>query len=869
MSLQVGTKLGPYEILAPIGAGGMGEVYRARDTKLDRDVAIKVLPAALAQDPERLARFEREAKVLAALNHPNIAQIYGLEQSDGIRALVMELVPGNTLKGPVPLETALNYARQIADALEAAHEKGITHRDLKPANIMITPAGVVKVLDFGLAAVAQDPISSTDSSNSPTLTMRTTQGGMILGTACYMSPEQARGRAVDRRTDIWSFGVVVYEMTTGRQPFGGEDITEILAAVVKSEPDWNSIPTRLQRLLKSCLEKDSKKRLQAIGDVRLLLEEPLPVSREHASPRGWIAATVIFALAALSVSFLHFRETQPADPVLNLSVPLPANTPAGFLAISPDGRRLVMRLAPEGKNQLWLRSLDSPQLQPLPGTENGRNPFWSPDGKFIGFFADGKLKTMPATGGPPQVLCEGTGLGTGGTWNRDGVILFGTEGDMSTPLRRVSATGGACTVVTRPEGGSRHSSPEFLPDGKHFLYVVTEGDEAKSGLYVSSLDNPAGRRVLADQSSAIFARSTTGKKYGYLLFLRDSVLVAQPFDAQTLQIAGDVFPVAAEASFSLTLKQVAASVSSEGLLVYESNFLRQYQLIWLDRSGKEIGKVGDLQDQRHVALSPDGKTVATVRRYQGLWLYDVLRGGETRFTAPPLVGTAPVWSPDGNVVAFSSGNGLYMKDASGGVKEELLLRDENVKTPSDWSRDGRYLVYTEIDPKGNGDIWFLPDPLQKSSGRRPVKFQGTDTMEGQGQLSPDGHWIAYVSKESGPTEVYVRPFPSGPGRWKIGTGHEPRWRRDGKELFYWANTKGDAKRLMAVATQSGPRGEFQAGVSQPLFEFRAINYTETGSIFLYSPSVDGQRFLVNVQVGNTEPTLNVITNWEKAAAKSR
>jgi serine/threonine protein kinase len=880
MAIPSGTKFGSYEIVAPIGAGGMGEVYQAHDTKLGRDVAIKVLPEAFAHDAERLSRFQREAKMLAALNHPNIATIYGLEQSGATSYLVMEFVSGETLAervkrdGAVPIEEALGIARQIAEALEAAHEKNIIHRDLKPANVKVTPEGKVKVLDFGLAKAFEGDSASEDMSNSPTLSMAATMQGVILGTAAYMAPEQARGNRIDKRAGIWAFGVVRYELLTGTRLCEGEDAGHTLAAVIMQKPDLSAAPAQVLPLLQRCLEKDPKKRLRDIGDVELLLAEAPAVSAPLPSRLGKVAENkvawaivALLAVVALGVSFVHFRETSAANPVLHLSVPLPRNSSTGFLALSPDGRRLVIGLINEGKSQLWLRSLDSPQLQSLPGTENARGPFWSPDGKSIGFFADGKLKTMPATGGPPQVLCDGTGVRGGGTWNRDGVILFSTSG-VGDPLQRVNAVGGACAAATKPEGDSSHAFPVFLPDGKHFVYVVPDGDVAKRGLFVAALDNPAPRRLLADFSSAIFVPSTTGKKYGYLLFLRGSRLMAQPLSAETLQLAGDVFPVAEEASFSLNNNQIAASASARGILVYESNFGRTSQLTWLDRSGKELGKVGSIQEERAVALSPDGKSVATMRPDQGIWLYDVQRGGETRFTSPALPGSAPVWSPDGNLIAFGAGKGLYLKDASGGLKEELLLENGNVKTPSDWSRDGRYLIYTETDPKGQGDIWYLLDPLNKSSDRKPVKFQGTEAAESQGQLSPDGRWLAYVSNESGEYEVYVRPFPSGPGRWKVSAGQgryrEPRWRRDGKELYFF-DAQFPINRLMVVAVQSGPRSDFQAGALQSLYEFRAITSTPTNNNFLYSPSADGQRFLVHVQPGDAEPTVNVITNWEKAA----
>jgi eukaryotic-like serine/threonine-protein kinase len=883
--LLPGYRLGPYEILAPIGAGGMGEVYKARDSKLERDVAIKVLPAALARDPERLARFEREAKVLASLNHPNIAQIYGIEESDTGRALVMELVLGHTLKGPLPLNETLDIARQVAEALEAAHDKGIVHRDLKPANIMITPAGVVKVFDFGLAAVKQPSPASGDPNDSPTLTMGATQAGMILGTAGYMSPEQAAGQFVDKRADIWSFGVVVWELFTGQRLFRGDSVAHILADVLRTPIDFDKIPLATPRvicnLLKRCLDRDVRTRLRDIGEARIAIENvdnpmELPAIATRARRRrSWLLWCIagLLLLALIPANVLHFRETPPADPVLHLSVPLPANSLAGFVALSPDGRRLVIPLATEGKANLWLRALDSPRLQLLPGTDSARAPFWSPDGKSIGFFADGKLKIIAEAGGPAQVLCDGTGAGAGGTWNRDGVILFSTSGP-GDPLQRVSASGGTCTPLARPKGGGRHAFPEFLPDGKHFIYVLSQGDEAQRGIYVASLDSGiAPRRLLTDVSSAIFAPYANKRGYGYLLFLRGNALVAQMFNTETLQLSGDPIRMSNEGSFSFNAPQIAASASGE-ILAYATNLDTRYQLTWLDRSGKELSKVGTVQDQRGVGLSPDEKTVATVRRAQGtvnleMWLYNMQRGGETRFTSVPRPVNAPVWSPDGKWIVFGSGKSLYVKDTDGGSKEELLLQTEMGKTPSDWSRDGRFLIYTEIDPKGQGDIWFLPGPLDKSSGGKPVKFQSTEADESQGQLSPDGRWLAYVSNESGQSEVYVRPFPAGPGRWKVSAGRgyfsrEPRWRRDGKELFF-LETPSINNRLIAVPVHAAPGGMFQVGAPEVLFEFRAGGIVPTFNTFLYSPSADGQRFLVDLQPADATPILNVISNWEKAS----
>ena len=655
--------------------------------------------------------------------------------------------------------------------------------------------------------------------------------------------------------------------------------------MVRAEPDWQALPAatpvKIRDLLRRCLQKDKTQRFRDAGDARIEIEDAIAapkdsgVTQAASATKVWrdrlawpVVAGVLLLMLAAS-SFVHYRQAPPTDPVMHLSVPIPVNSTVVFLALSPDGRRMVFGLDTESKRQLWLRSLDSAQLQLLPGSDGARGPFWSPDSKSIGFFADGKLETMPATGGPPQILCDGTEIAAGGTWNRDGVILF-SENKTGGALRRVNAAGGACRAVTKPEGDSSQDFPDFLPDGKHFVYLVDDGDETKRGIYVASLDDPTPRRLLSDDaSSARFATSTTGKKYGYLLLLRGSTLVAQPFNADTLQLAGDVFPVASNTSINFD-EDVAASASASGILVYGANLNpRTRQLIWLDRSGKELSKVGSVQEEFDVALSPDGKAAATIRGDdQGIWLYDLKRGGETHFSSPALSGFAPVWSPDGSTIAFSTVKGLYLQDAVGGSREELLLENENYKTPSDWSRDGRYLIYTERNPKGLTDIWYLPDPLNKSSERKPVKFQGTDAGESQGQLSPDGRWLAYVSYGSGEEDLFVRPFPSGPGRWKVSTSaagnREPRWRGDGKELFFLENGI-PTKRLMSVPVQSGPHGEFKAGTPQALFEFRAFDHFPGNNIFLYSPSADGQRFLVHVIPGDAVPTVNVVTNWEKAA----
>jgi serine/threonine protein kinase len=542
MSLAAGTKLGPYEVLAPIGAGGMGEVYGAKDTKLKREVALKVLPEAFAEDPERMARFQREAEVLASLNHPNIAQIYGVEE----RALVMELVEGESPKGPMPFDEAWKIASQIAAGLEYAHEKGIVHRDLKPANVKITADGVVKLLDFGLAKAYTGPAAvSGNLDNSPTLTLGATQVGVILGTAAYMAPEQAKGKAVDRRADIWAFGVVLYELLTGERLFTGEDVSDVLADVLKKQPNLDNVPVQARRLLRECLEKDPKDRLRDIGDAKRVLVvettvEPKSVSRLGVG--GWISAGVLFIGLGIP-SFLYLRGTTRAGPVLRYSITAPENTTnLHSFAISPDGHLVAIAATVNGKRQLWLRPLDAFGARPMPGTEDATYPFWSPDSRYIGFFSQGKLKKVPASGGPPQSLCDVID-GRGGTWSRQDVIVFSpntTPGGVN--LQRVLASGGAPADVTKSKGNLLF--PVFLPDSRHFLYLVIGSPEqpgapnaAGSGVYVASLDGNENRRVLADNSSVALTAGT-------LLFIRENTLMAQHFDEASGIPEGEVFPVA-------------------------------------------------------------------------------------------------------------------------------------------------------------------------------------------------------------------------------------------------------------------------------------------------------------------------------------
>ncbi len=859
MPLSAGTRLGSYEILAPVGAGGMGEVYRAKDTKLKREVALKVLPNSFASDPERMARFQREAEVLASLNHPNIAQIYGVEE----RALVMELVPGESLKGPLPLETALNYAKQLADALEAAHEKNIIHRDLKPANIMITPAGVVKVLDFGLAAVAQSSDSS-DPAHSPTLTISPTRAGMILGTAAYMSPEQAAGKPVDKRADIWSFGVLLWEMLTGQRLFDGETISHTLADVLRAEIDFAKLPKEtpasIRGLIRRCLDRDVKTRLRDIGEARVAIQnvgkEPeVPLAAAPSQPRsGWFAWILagLFVVSTLGLSLVHFRERASEPQVFEYALPAPEGTRLDEFALSPNGRYLVMRAVGERGAQLWLHALDGQQTQPLPGTDDGAAyPFWSPDSNFIGFFAGRKLKKLAVTGGPVQTLCDAPS-GRGGTWNQDGVIVFAASNTGG--LSRVSSTGGVPTQVTE---GSGLRFPVFLPDGRRFLYE-SPGEEA--GTYLGSLDSKEHRRIVAGLSSPAYQPPTASDRNAYVLFVTESTLVAQPVDPKSLDRTGDVFPVAEQLTASNRFKDSYSIAPASGALVYRTGSLANQQLTWVNRQGKVIAKIGEPAPYDDVAISPDGTQIAA-HSDGNIWLIDAMRGGRTRFTFGPGGGQSPVWSLDGSRVAFRVDRGgateLDQKASNGASEAERLLASDQqlFKTPRGWSPDRSLLLYDVSDPKTKGDIWALA----LDGERKPTPLLRTEFNESHGMFSPDGRWFAYDSDESGRSEVYVRPFSRDSlqasdardktsGKWVISKngGALLRWLK--KELVYVTPDR----KIMSVEVSTAP--VFRAGEPQFLFQLPPGASADV--------TTDGARFLVILPAEEKQSTqLIVVTNW--------
>jgi serine/threonine protein kinase len=858
----------------------MGEVYRARDTKLDRDVAIKILPAAFAADPGRMARFEREAKVLASLNHPNIAHIYGVED----RALVMELVEGESPKGPMPFEDAWKIALQIADALEYAHEKVVIHRDLKPANVKVTPDGVVKLLDFGLAkAVSETPDAGTaDPENSPTVTLGATVAGTVLGTAAYMSPEQARGKRVDKRADIWAWGVVLYELLTGERLFKGDDATDTLAQVLTKEPDLTRVPPQARRLLGRCLEKTPKQRLRDIGDAVPLVDQG-PIAPAQGKARAtwvpWtIAALALASLAALGV--IYFRESSPAFDAVQFSMEAPPDTsfvnPYAGYAPSPDGRYVVFSAtASKGGPSLWLRSLDSLAARSLPGTEGGNFPTWSPDSKSLAFYADGKLKRIEISGAPPLTLSDAAGnepVSPTGAWNRDGVILFGS----SAGLKRVSASpSGGTTLLTKVDPSRRetgHGYPQFLPNGDAFLYFIASEEPGVQGIYKSSLHDPAERRlILRTDAKAVYVPPRAPYP-GYLLWMQDQTLLAQRFDAGSLRLEGDPVSVA-EGVGRLTPVPIRAAfwASDGGTLIYFGNALFTRPLVWTNREGKQLGEAAPADNFVGFALAPNANSVAVTRPGPSsgqsnfdIWLRELDRGGiMTRLTSDPVSNQATVWSPDGKWIAFSSNRQggvlqIYRKDAFSASKEERLTEGPLNKFALDWSRDDRYILYGEqLSGRTRANLMALP--LQ--GDRKPILVVEGISVRSTAAFSPDGRWVAYGSEFSGSLEIYVQPFPAAfPGnsalqgrtQISIAGGAIPKWRGNGKELYYQAPNG----TLMAAAIQAFPEG-LRAETPHKLFH--------PGGPVSYDVTSDGQRFMLMPTTRDLRtPKLNVVSHWQAA-----
>jgi eukaryotic-like serine/threonine-protein kinase len=867
VALTPGTRIGSYEIADQIGVGGMGEVYRASDTKLRRDVAIKVLPAAVASDAGRLARFEREAQLLASLNHPNIAAIYGLEETEGSTALVMELVEGRTLaeriaSGSIGLDKALAIAVQIAEAVTAAHERGVVHRDLKPSNIKVRPDGAVKVLDFGIAKAMASALMSA-SLQAPTLTVTRQSAGPGPGTPAYMSPEQARGEAVDHRTDIWAFGCILYEMLAGRAAFGGGSVTDVLARVLQSEPDWKRLPARvppsIEHLLRLCLEKNLKKRRQSAGDVRIDLEHALtepraaaptqPVGQSRPTRVAWIASVAVLAAALAIPTVIHLREAPPPEMWLQITTP-PTLAPLDF-ALSPDGRHIVYVAAESSRDnlaRLYLRALGEIEARPLPNTEGARHPFWSPDGLSIGFFASERLLRIDITGGPAQTLVR-TANPLGGSWGADGIILFAP--DSVSPLFRVAESGGTAVAATELDSPrhQNHRRPTFLPDGRRFLFYVA-GDPEVSGLYLGSLDGGAAKRLAAaDDSPAAYLAPDL------VVFAQQGALVARRLDNRG-ELTGDLLTLARSTSAAGS-GLVGLSASASGILAFraETSSATTARMTWFDRAGNVLELGAALNGPE---LSPDERYVAYDRTIAGnrdVWILDLVRGGSTRFTTHAAVDGYPVWSPDGRQLVFESQrNGtfdLWIKQSSGAGEEELLLGTADNEIPIGWSRDGRFFLYrSSNDDYTSSDLWALP---MTGDDRTPVVVANTPFEERMGEFSPDGRWVAYDTNESGRFEVRVRAFPEPEGAWPVSTdgGVAPRWTTDGEIHFIALDGT-----MMAARVTTG--SSFEAERPEPLFPTRI-----SGQPFnhQYAVSRDGRFLVHNAQAEDLATPITVVLNW--------
>jgi serine/threonine protein kinase/Tol biopolymer transport system component len=866
--MVIGERLGSYEVLAKLGEGGMGEVYRATDVVLKRQVALKVLPPEVANDPDRVARFQREAELLASLNHPNIAHLYGLERSGGTLALVMELVEGSTLadriaNGRLPIDEALPIATQIAEALEAAHEHGIIHRDLKPANIKVRDDGTVKVLDFGLAK-AMEPAGggvrggAVGVTNSPTITSPAlmTGVGMLLGTAAYMSPEQAKGRAADRRSDLWAFGCVLYEMLSGARAFPGDDLAETLASVIKGEPDWSRLPadtpSSVLGLLRRCLVKDPRGRLADASTARLELQDssreaaPVPVPRGLNRERlVWGAIVSVLAVTAAWLS-LSGRRQQVAAPEMRLEISTPPTTDPRSFALSPDGKYLAFVATADGQPALWVRALDDTAPHALAGTAGASHPFWSPDSHSLGFFADGRLKRIERDGTALQMLTTAPSA-LGGTWNRDNVIVYSPS--LNRPLFSVSARGGEAAAIIQPSASEAPFDrfPEFLPDGRRFLYRAV-GPSGRPGIYLGELGRTSGT-FLMDAEGALPVNGSS------LLFTRQGELFAQAFDPEHAVLTGEPQPLAA-GLFDAPNVRAPMSASSTGVIAYRVGRGRSArQLVWFDRTGRELSRLGE-PDQTELSdpvMSPDGTQVVAMRNPTGprsLWLFDLDRGFPTNLASP---GAFPVWSRDGQRIAYSGSAGagpisVKTKSLNGGPDETLSTVDgEGVGVLEDWSSDGRYLLVARYTPPAlSPHLWSVP----LFGDRRPFRVTQSAGIETRAQFSPDSKWVLYESDDSGRREIYLQSFPSGARKWPVSTagGYQARWRRDGHEIFYI----GLDRRLMAVSVRLDDGGQRTIGTPTPLFTTHVLGEVNDAFRQQYVVDAKSERFLINSTVDPPE-----------------
>jgi len=867
----------------------MGEVYRARDTRLGRDVALKILPKEMSADAARRQRFEREAKTISGLNHPNICVLHDVGSQDGVDYLVMECVEGETLakrleKGPLPLDQVLKYGAQIADALDRAHRAGIVHRDLKPGNIMLT-ATSAKLLDFGLAKPAVLVSGMTLTAAVPSTPV--TQEGTIVGTFQYMSPEQIEGKEVDGRSDIFSLGAVLYEMLTGQRAFDGKSQLSVASAILEKEPaPIRSLkpmtPLALEHIVRKCLAKDAEDRWQSASDLGSELgwvaesggtERPATIAQKSRGWMMWLAVLVLSGAALFAAGY--FARSEPRIQVVRASLPPPADATfmlsssmADMMVLSPDGRLLVF--VAEGKGnppQLWLRRLDTAESRPLDGTQNGYAPFWSPDSRWIAFFSDGKLKKMEASGGPVEALWDAP-LGRGGAWNKDGLILF--TPNVSQPLYEIAAAGGPAKPLTQMDASRQevtHRWPVFLPDGKHYLFFVRAANQAATGIYAGSLGSDQHTLIVSSSTNGIYADP------GYLLFVRGDALMAQPFDAERMQVSGEAAALAAGVTASLPTNFGFFSVSQAGTLVYSSASLELKRgLYWYDRQGKQLSMLGTPEYSSYPELSPDGKKLALRLFTQPggnfeIWAYDLARGVHARESFSALTAFAPVWSPDGQQLAYShgaqgiSGDHMYLLNVGGTGKEELIEQpflESLANYPTSWSPNGEYLLFDRQDKSGKTAVWVLP----MKGNRKPHPIVDTQFNAQAGRFSPDGRWVAYVSNDSGKDEVYVMPFP-GPGareQVSAGGGTQPRWRKDGRELFYLSP---EAK-MMAADVTLDAKG-FRAGAVKTLFALSGVAGVPGQ---LYDVTPDGQKFIaVQDLVHTSTAPLTLVVNWDAELKK--
>jgi len=872
MGLASGTKLGPYEIQSPLGAGGMGEVYRARDTRLGRDVAIKVLPSHLSSDPDLKARFEREAKAISALSHPHICHLYDIGSQGGTDYLVMELLEGESLadrlrKGPLPLKQALQYGVEIAEALEKAHTSGIVHRDLKPGNIMLTKSGA-KLLDFGLAKPAQS-VGALASGSMATMSKPLTVEGTIVGTIQYMAPEQVQGHDADARSDVFALGAVLYEMVTGKRAFAGKSQISVMSAILEKEPEAVSsaqplASPALNHVIQRALAKDPNDRWQTARDLIQELKwsaesaafpsaaVPTSTGRTTRESLAWIIAGALVVI--LIVGAIWWRSSKPSSETMYFPAPLPF--PATDIAVAPNGHTIAVVGYQESarKNVLWIYELGSHDARSLAGTEGATYPFWSADGRSLAFFADAQLKKLEIAGGPVQTICDAPS-GRGGTWNKDGVIVFARI--VNAGLYRVPASGGTPTQISeidKSRGASGLRWPVFLPDGKHFLYLAANftGQKGANVIYVGSLDSNEKHFVVESTANAAYAAP------GYLLYYRDKTLLAQPFDLKRFALTGEPTVILPDVQFLPQVKRAVFAVSDQGLLLAQSGSEAALsQLMWFDRKGNAVGRVGKPEVYGNVFLSPNGKSVATDKTDMSslnidVWTYELQSDSAKRLTFDPGIDSVPIWSPDTTRLVFSSNRqiyfGLYVKNSDGATDEKSIVQDETGNFPSDWSRDGKYILYCR-----GPDVGLLTFPELKSS-----LFLKAPSVLRNAQFSPDGKWVAYASNESGKWEIYVTSFPDARGKWQVSTGggEQPRWRGDGKELFYLSLDE----KMMAAPVTTG--AHFDAGTPVALFQATPRQPVLVYDLFVYDVSRDGQRFLINTQVKQADSTpMSVILNW--------